>query len=104
MGAAEPLLDQICAGDYRLLNELVEAVEKAAAIEYSAACEKSPAHEPIPERVSIETRMVQDFVEFVIARLAQQAGCTSPRLDSMDGYIRSERSRELLDRVLPAQP
>ncbi len=48
--------------------------------------------------------MVQDFVEFVIARLAQQAGCTSPRLDSMDGYIRSERSRELLDRVLPAQP
>ncbi len=104
MGAAKPLLDQICAGDYGLLNELVEAVEEVAAIEYSSACEKSPAHEPVPERASLETRLVQDFVEFVIARLAQQAGCTGTRLDSMDSYIHSNRARELLNRVLPAQP
>ena len=104
MGAAKPLLDQICAGDYGLLNELVEAVEEAAAIEYTAACEKSLAHDPVPEQASIETRLVQDFVEFVIARMAQQAGCADTRLDSMDSYIRSKRARELLDRVLPAQP
>ena len=104
MAAAEPLLDQICAGDYGLLNELVEAVEEAAAIEYSAACEKSPIHDPVPEGASIETRLVQNFVEFVIARLAQQAGGTGTRLDSMDSYIHSKRARELLNRVLPAQP
>ena len=104
MGAAEPLLNQICAGDYRLLDKLAEAVEEAAAIEYSAACEKSPAHDPVPEHAGIEARLVQDFVEFVITRLAQQAGGTGARLDSMDGYIRSERARELLNRVLPAQP
>lgn len=87
-----------------MLNELVEAVEEAAAIEYSAVCERSPVHGPVPEQASIETRLVQNFVEFVIARLAQQAGGTGSRLDSMDSYIRSNRARELLNRVLPAQP